>query len=213
MPNVAVRLGQKKNHRRKVCSANAGGSQISIIVFSMCPTPAIKETFFGAQKGKGNQKRIMDIKLKTFIAAVFSVISLGVFGTAHAADVTSSHTYTYTNCVDMNVCYTGAIIDCRGLNLSTAMSPVLEDTMGNKVYGDKYIDPDMVTKKGMVGYATCFTDSEALARAGSNPIILRAIAIGHNNANPVIDQADATLVKYSIITNNYFRNAAVVFVR
>ena len=147
--------------------------------------------------------------VKKVLATVFSILTLGMFGTANASFLAPPY---ITNCVDMNIRYTGAIIDCRNLDLSTAMSPVIVDTAGNKVYGNMFIDPDVVTQKGMVGYATCFADRDALSRAGDNPIILRAIAV-RNGCNPVIDQADATLMKYSIISNNYFRDAAVVFVR
>lgn len=148
----------------------------------------------------------MDIK-KNVVAAAISLLTLGIFGVAGAATPSS-----YTTFVDMNILYTGAIIDCRGLGLSTAMSPVIEDTMGRKVYGHLFIDPDAIVDRGMVGYAVGFDDA-ALARAGSNPIVLKALALRNHGVNPVIDLADATIVKYSIARNNYFRNAAVVFVR
>ena len=152
----------------------------------------------------------MDVSIaKKIIAAVFSVLSFGMFGTSNVA---SADQLYYTNTVDMHIRYTGAIIDCRGLNLSTAMSPVIEDSVGNKIYGNMYIDPDMVSSRGMVGYASSFSDAAALARVGDNPIILKANEV-RNHVNPVIDMADAVLMQYSIKANNYFREAAVVFVR
>ena len=142
---------------------------------------------------------------KNIVAAALSLSLLGAIGTAGAAPA-------YTDCVEMDVCYTGAIIDCRGLGLSTAMSPVIEDTAGHKLYGHKNLDCDEVIQKGMAGYATSFDDA-AVARAGNNPIVLKAVGVTNHGMYPVIDQADATLLKYSTTRNNYFRKAAVVFIR
>ena len=117
----------------------------------------------------------------------------------------------YTAYVDMDICYTGAIIDCRGLGLSMSISPVIEDTAGHKLYGHKNLDCDKVIQKGMAGYATSFNDA-AIARAGNNPIVLKAIGVNNHGITPVIDQADAALLKYSALHNDYFRDAAIVFI-
>ena len=122
---------------------------------------------------------------KNIIAAVLSMATL--FGGASALCSSSPE---YTDCVDMNVCYTGAIIDCRGLGLCTAMSPVVEDTAGHKIYGGKDIDVDLAVEKGMAGYASGFSDVKAISRAGSNPVVLKAIGVTNHGAYPVIDQAD-----------------------
>lgn len=146
---------------------------------------------------------------KNVIAAALSVALMGgSFGSfCHAAEPTS-----YTDYVDMDVCYTGAIIDCRGLGLSTAMSPVIEDTTGQKIYGDKDLNPDVVIKKGMASYAHSFDDA-AVARAGKNPIILKAVGVTNHGMYPVVEETDGELLHYSTIRNNYFKNAAVVFIR
>ena len=38
--------------------------------------------------------------------------------------------------------YTGLVIDCRGLGLKTAMSPVVKNANGTKIYGHKNLDVD-----------------------------------------------------------------------
>ncbi len=118
----------------------------------------------------------------------------------------------YTNTVDTSVCYTGVIIDCRGLGLDTAMSPVIQDVAGHKLYGHTNLNPDVVIRKGMASYAHGFTDSE-VARAGSNPVVFKAVSVANHGTYPVIDEADAALLSYSTTKNNYLKNAAVVFVR
>lgn len=162
-----------------------------------------------AKDGKSSRKVQKMKTKKNIIAALLSLSILGTtIGVCGATEPTE-----YTDTVDMDVCYTGAIIDCRGLGLSTAMSPVIEDTAGHKIYGTKNLDYDKIVTRGMAGYASSFSDEKALARAGSHPVVLKAVGVTNHCMYPVIDQADATLLLCSTAKNNYLRNAAVVFIR
>ena len=118
----------------------------------------------------------------------------------------------YTDYVDASEKYTGAIIDCRGLNLQTAMSPVIVDEDGKKIYGDKILDCDSVISNGMAGYVKNFHDP-ALNRAGSNPVVFKAIGTTNHGTYPVLDAEDAKLLEYSDRFSHYFKDGAVVFVR
>ena len=60
--------------------------------------------------------------------------------------------------------YTGLIVDCRGLNLNPAMSPVIKNTSGTKIYGYKNLDSKKVIHNGMAGYAR---DVSGAGRAGT----------------------------------------------
>ena len=105
--------------------------------------------------------------------------------------------------------YTGVIIDCSGLGLRTAMSPVIISQNGQKVYGYKNLDSKTVISKGMAGYAT----SEAGAgRAGSNPLVLRALSI-ENGVNPVISQADVDKMLVENQSTHFLDQCSVVFIR
>lgn len=150
------------------------------------------------------------MKLKKNI--ITALLSLSILGASVGLCGAEAQT-VYTDTVDTDVCYTGAIIDCRGLGLASAMSPVIEDTQGNKLYGAKDLNYDYVVKAGMAGYAESLDDAKALARAGKHPIILKAVGLTNHNTYPVIDQADATLLKFSTLKNNYFSTASVVFIR
>lgn len=123
-------------------------------------------------------------------------------------------TIRYTTEVDQRNLYTGAIIDCRGLGLTTAKSPIIEDAVGRHIFGSRFLNYDEIIADGMVGYANGFGDREALSRAGSNPIILKAIGVRNNGMNPVIDQADGSLLIASGLPVHSLDHAAnVVFVR
>lgn len=152
---------------------------------------------------------------KNIIAAALAALTISSVGvcSANLADDVAMGNATYTTNVDTRVSYTGAIIDCRGLGLKTAMSPVVMDNKGNKIYGFKDIDYDMATSKGMAGYADGLFDRHAMLRAGFNPIIIKAVDVVNHGTYPVIDETDAKLMQYSTFSNNYFKTASVVFVR
>lgn len=105
--------------------------------------------------------------------------------------------------------YTGLVVDCRGLGtLNPVMSPVIKKVGGQKIYGHKNLDYDRIIREGMATYAQ---DMSQAARAGSNPLVVRAIALDDLNANPVLSEADADLVLYENAQSHFLDNIAVVF--
>ena len=110
--------------------------------------------------------------------------------------------------------YTGVVVDARGLGLERVMSPRIYDETGRIIYGNMYIDPDMVVHKGMVDY-TASSEFEAIkighSRAGTNPILVKAIGLKDFNANVVISKVDADMILAMNIQGNFFANTSVVF--
>ncbi len=104
--------------------------------------------------------------------------------------------------------YTGIIIDCRGFGLQRAMSPVIKDERGVIIYGDKNLDEAQITNFGMAHYATDMSD---VSRAGTKPLIIRAIAVENFNRNPVLSLKDADRVLLADNDDNFLKNASVVF--
>lgn len=89
--------------------------------------------------------------------------------------------------------YTGLIVNCKGLGLKSAMSPIIKNTDGEPVYGHKNINPDFVVAYGMVNYADDINGNDTV-RAGNNPLIVMAVSVADHNSNPVISVADAKRV-------------------
>ena len=104
--------------------------------------------------------------------------------------------------------YTGVIIDCRGLDLRRVMSPVIKNENGKIIYGDKDLDCDKITEIGMASYATSMND---VARAGSHPLIVKAVKLLNFNSNPVLSNADAHKVLITNEISGYLKKLNVVF--
>ena len=105
--------------------------------------------------------------------------------------------------------YTGVIIDCTGLGLRTAMSPVIKAENGRPIYGYKNLDSDKVVQNGMASYAR--SDADA-TRAGANPLRLRAVSID-NGANPVLSANDANRLLLENSASGFLDATNVVFLR
>ena len=105
--------------------------------------------------------------------------------------------------------YTGVIIDCTGLGLRPAMSPVIKAENGRPIYGYKNLDSDKVVQSGMASYAR--SDADA-TRAGTNPLRLRAVSVD-GGANPVLSSADANRLLLENSVSGFLDATNVVFLR
>lgn len=110
--------------------------------------------------------------------------------------------------------YTGVIIDARGFDLQRAFSPVIYDVNGVGLYGVKNIDTEFAISKGMVDYLQCPAGRELssgeLTRAGSKPLIIRAMGITHH-ASVVISAAEGNKLLAANRQNKFLERCAVVF--
>ncbi|CUH95335.1 putative secreted protein [Propionispora sp. 2/2-37] len=112
--------------------------------------------------------------------------------------------------------YTGVIVDARGLGLEPTFSPGIYDESGRHIYGHKYIDADYAIQYGMVEY----TINDAMyaeavngkARAGSSPLIVRAVGI-KDRCNVIISVEEADKIISASQADNFLARCAVVFSR
>jgi hypothetical protein len=104
--------------------------------------------------------------------------------------------------------YTGLVVDCRELDLSPVMSPVIYDENMRPIYGYDNLDYQKVISLGMADYEK---DAANFRRAGGNPLVVKAIALDGHGANPVISEADANYVLAENAKAHFLDNLAVVF--
>ncbi len=105
---------------------------------------------------------------------------------------------------------TGLIVDCRGLGLKPVMSPVIKNADGTPIYGHKNLDSKFVIANGMASYSS---DPGNTSRAGSNPLLVRAVSLDNHNSYPVLSVADANLVLMENNATGFLDKTNVVFLR
>lgn len=105
--------------------------------------------------------------------------------------------------------YTGLIVDCRGLDLQPVMSPVIMNSNGTKIYGHKNLDIDRVIREGMADYVD---DTENVNRAGTNPLVVKAVALQNFNSNPVLAVPDSNRVLIENYATKFLKDLKVVFI-
>ena len=129
-------------------------------------------------------------------------------GTTTTTTITHTTTTTVTN--RQSGTYTGIIVDCTGLGLRSAMSPVIKTTAGEPIYGYKNLDSKAVIHNGMAGYSNGFGGN--VSRAGSNPLVVKAVGVDHY-FNPVVNVADAKIILEENRITHFLDNCAVVFIK
>jgi hypothetical protein len=115
--------------------------------------------------------------------------------------------------VDSNV-YTSVIIDTRGLGIRPAMSPKIRRPDGSEVWGTVNASQWFVIEQGIVAYAKTLEEARANRRAGSNPLILRAIGYAKTpgRCDPVLSDNDARLLLTANEASGFLNEYRVIFV-
>lgn len=109
--------------------------------------------------------------------------------------------------------YTGLVVDVTGLPLVRAMSPVIFDETGRAIYGHTNIIPEYAVSQGMLDYMCTPEDIRAVelgqSRAGTTPIVVKALGLRDNNVNIIISQADADKILAANAQGNFLQKCMV----
>ena len=110
--------------------------------------------------------------------------------------------------------YTGLIIDASGTGFSPALAPRLLAAGDQRlVYGPQTIQLAALEQKGIVGYSAALTDAIQSKRAGSTPLIVRAIeATGTRQGDLVVSTRDAERILAADRVGGFLSQAAVIVV-
>jgi len=94
--------------------------------------------------------------------------------------------------------YSGILIDVRGLGFKPALFPRVVTEEDAEVIGPGFTDEGNLAENGMFGYYRDRNEAVLSERIGSNPLVIRALAVtGANSSNPVISRFDARRVHSS----------------
>ena len=159
----------------------------------------------------GNCSVVLEVPLFGVTNSIAKAILKPVAKEAFPAPTVNEATIQSTVNVIITGGYTGLIIDCSGLGLKPVMSPVIRNASQQPIYGYKNLDYDRVIDKGMASYASGMNGN--LSRAGSNPLIIKAVRVEDHNSYPVVDTADADRILLENQKSHFLDSCAVVFVR
>jgi len=91
---------------------------------------------------------------------------------------------------------TGLIVDALGLSVKPAMSPKIYDEGGKEVYGTVAVSPDYAIEVGIAAYPRNMAQALKSPRAGSQPLIVKALRRGPKFATDVVvNNADADRIR------------------
>ncbi len=110
--------------------------------------------------------------------------------------------------------YTSVIIDARGLGIRPAMSPKIRRQDGSEIWGTINASRDFVIEQGIVAYAKTLEEAKANRRAGSNPLVLRAVGYAKTpgRCDPVLSDNDVRLLLTANETSGFLNEYRVIFV-
>ncbi len=91
--------------------------------------------------------------------------------------------------------YTALIIDASGIGASPAMYPRILGRSGEVLYDLSAVDPNVAVLGGICAYRTSLDKAKQDARAGSNPLVVKAgEAAGTGKSDLVVEDADAAAI-------------------
>ncbi len=110
--------------------------------------------------------------------------------------------------------YTSVIIDAQGLRIAKSMSPKIVRSDGSEVWGTMNVDLDTLCDYGIAGYARTRGEAFGNRRAGSRPLVIRAVARGHSpsRADAVVSDYDAEALLTADRASHFLSDLRVVFV-
>lgn len=110
--------------------------------------------------------------------------------------------------------YTSVIIDTRGLGIRPAMSPKIRRVDGSEVWGTVNASYDFVIEQGIVAYAKTLEEAKANRRAGSHPLVLRAVGYAKTpgRCDPVLSDNDVRLLLTANEASGFLNEYRVIFV-
>lgn len=109
--------------------------------------------------------------------------------------------------------YTSVIIDTIGLGVTRSMSPKILRADGSEVWGTVKFDYDFLADHGIVAYARTLGEAYANPRAGSNPLVVRAIERGPSayKCDAVLSNDDADYLLEESHRATFLKDFRVIF--
>jgi len=113
--------------------------------------------------------------------------------------------------------FTGLLIDCRGLKVSPAMSPIIYGPDDEAVYPRDEITNDTIVNKGVIAYYKSADVAKKAGRVGNRPLIIKAASIKKDGddmwyTSPIVTQADAARILAEDARSGFMSKLAIGFI-
>lgn len=109
---------------------------------------------------------------------------------------------------------TSLIVDCTGINIDRAMHPKLRKADGSRMWISLSANTDFLQDHGVVAYARKTDDAKRSARAGSSPLIVKAMGRAgvRTMCDAVVSDADAARITQENSSAHFLDKCDVIFV-
>lgn len=109
--------------------------------------------------------------------------------------------------------YTSVIVDTLGLGVTRSMAPKILREDGSEVWGTVKVSYDFVADHGIVAYARTIGEAYSNARAGDNPLVIRALGRGESayKCDVVLSGDDAEYLLSENKRTGFLKDFRVVF--
>ena len=110
--------------------------------------------------------------------------------------------------------FTSLIVDCSGLDVERSMSPKIRKADGSEIWGTLTVDYDFLQDRGIVAYAQNIGEAKKCDRAGSNPLVIKAVGRAGSRfmCDAVISDSDADLALKQNQASHFLDEFDVIFV-
>lgn len=109
--------------------------------------------------------------------------------------------------------HSGIIIDARGMNPKPGVLVRVYGQDGMGVYGTFNVSRAGAVEYGMAAYVTDMTGSTAMDRAGTRPLVVRAVGLTLDRVGLILSAADAARVRAALADRSLAEQCRVVVVR
>lgn len=115
------------------------------------------------------------------------------------------------NCIPK--CFTGVVVDARGIRLKPAMAPRIVDENGDEIFGPSFASREFAVQGGMVRYVSDLAMALKDRRVADNPMTLKGIYTrGFGNCDIIVSVSDANRLRNNFNHLSFLKKCRVIIV-
>jgi hypothetical protein len=110
-------------------------------------------------------------------------------------------------------CYTGLIVDARGINSKTALAPRIFDEHDREIYGSAFVSREFAVQQGICGYVNDLHTAVNANRVAGNPMLVKALRSRNpGSTDIVISNTEAARIRRTSDHLSFLRQCRVIVV-